>query len=127
MIPSDEVAAVTVTVLADAEADRGGNLKLGSLRPDSVPSSGPNHGDDETGCTNEGKHEEYDNRCADDGDDDMNEHTTGRDGALLARIKTLEVEVARLEAENVRMKLIEATNAILEAENASLRKKVNVN
>ena len=126
LIPPDEVEAVTATFLPDAEADRV-ILKLGSLRSDLVPSSGPNYGDDETVCTTEGKLEEYSNQGADGGDDDMNEHTTVRDGALLARIKTLEEKNARLEAENARMKLVEAKNAILEAENARLRREVNVN
>ena len=125
LIPSHEVAAVAVTFLVDADADRG-NLKPGSLRPDSVPSSDPNPCDDETVCTTEVKLEEYDNQGADDGDDDVDEKATGRDGALLARIKALEEKNASLEAENERMKLVEAKIAILEAENTSLRREVNL-
>ncbi|EJK44815.1 hypothetical protein THAOC_36615 [Thalassiosira oceanica] len=117
------------TFAADAEADRD-NRKPSSFRPDSVFSSGPDHGDDETVCTAEDVPEE----CNKDTDDlSANER-----GSLLARIEELEAadraKNERIKASEAKMKALEAENCALkksladaEEENATLRKEVKRN
>jgi len=116
LIPSHEV-----TVLADSAivANGEGNLKPDGLLPDFVPSSDPNHGHDETVCTTEVKLEEHND--ANYGEDGVDEKTTGREGALLARIRALEAEVASLRglAKVKQERIVDVKNELENAKEAT--------